>query len=210
MSNEPINFQFDGDENAAHTIVLAHGAGAAMDSPFMNEMAGELAKTGLRVARFEFPYMAKRRIDGKKRGPDRAPVLIEFYGDVVCQLGGSEKLIIGGKSMGGRIASMVADDLGVAGLVCLGYPFHPPEKPENLRTEHLKTLNTPTLICHGTRDPFGSPDEIAGYVLSDRIGLHWVEDGEHDFKPRKRSGRTQSRNIADAALAIAEFTKTLV
>jgi predicted alpha/beta-hydrolase family hydrolase len=210
MSNEPINFQFDGDENAAHTIVLAHGAGAAMDSPFMNEMAGELAKAGLRVARFEFPYMAKRRMDGKKRGPDRAPVLIEFYGDVVRQLGGSEKLIIGGKSMGGRIASMVADDLGVAGLVCLGYPFHPPEKPENLRTEHLETLNTPTLICHGTRDPFGSPDEIAGYVLSDRIGLHWVEDGEHDFKPRKRSGRTQSRNIADAALAIAEFTKTLV
>jgi predicted alpha/beta-hydrolase family hydrolase len=210
MSNEPINFQFDGDENAAHTIVLAHGAGAAMDSPFMNEVAGELAKAGLRVARFEFPYMAKRRIDGKKRGPDRAPVLIEFYGNVVRQLGHPEKLIIGGKSMGGRIASMVADDLDVAGLVCLGYPFHPPGKSENLRTEHLKTLNTPTLICHGTRDPFGAPDEIAGYALSDRIGLHWVEDGEHDFKPRKRSGRTQSQNIADAALAIAEFAKTLV
>ncbi|NIY76260.1 alpha/beta hydrolase [Thalassospira sp. HF15] len=205
-----MRFQFDGDENATHTIVLAHGAGAAMDSPFMNEMVGELAKAGLRVVRFEFPYMAKRRIDGKKRGPDRAPVLIEFYGDVVRQLGGPEKLIIGGKSMGGRIASMVADDLGVAGLVCLGYPFHPPGKPENLRTEHLETLSTPTLICHGTRDPFGKPNEIAGYTLSDHIGLHWVEDGEHDFKPRKSSGRTQSQNIAEAALAIAQFAKARV
>ena len=207
MSTDPINFQFDGDESAKQTIVLAHGAGAPMDSPFMNDMASELARHGLRVARFEFPYMAKRRIDGKKRGPDRAPVLIEYYGEVVRQLGRPEKLIIGGKSMGGRIASMVADDLGVAGLACLGYPFHPPGKPENLRTEHLKTLKTPSLICHGTRDPFGKPDEIAGYELSDRITLHWVEDGEHDFKPRKSSGRTQSQNIADAAATISRFAK---
>lgn len=207
MSNDSISFQFDGDENAAHTIVLAHGAGAAMDSPFMNEMAGELAKAGLRAVRFEFPYMAKRRVDGKKRGPNRAPELIDCYGEVVRALGAPEKLIIGGKSMGGRIASMVADDLGVAGLVCLGYPFHPPGKPENLRTEHLKTLNTPALICHGTRDPFGAPDEIAGYALSERIGLHWVEDGDHDFKPRKSSGRSQSQNIADTAAEISRFVK---
>jgi predicted alpha/beta-hydrolase family hydrolase len=209
VNADPIHFQFDGDEKADLTIALAHGAGAAMDSPFMNEMAGELAKAGLRVARFEFPYMAKRRIDGKKRGPDRAQVLIEYYGDVVRQLDRAEKLIIGGKSMGGRIASMVADDLGVAGLVCLGYPFHPPGKPEKLRTEHLKTLRTPTLICHGTRDPFGKPDEIARYDLSACIRLHWVEDGEHDFKPRKSSGRTQSQNIANAATTIAQFAGSL-
>ena len=207
MSNDPISFQFDGDENAAHTIVLAHGAGAAMDSPFMNDMVRQLAKAGLRVVRFEFPYMAKCRRDGKKRGPDRAPVLIAFYGEVVRQLGRPEKLIIGGKSMGGRIASMVADDLGVAGLVCLGYPFHPPGKPENLRTEHLKTLNTPTLICHGTRDPFGTPDEIAGYGLSEAIAMHWVADGDHDFDARKKSGHTQEGNIIDAAAAIAVFAK---
>lgn len=209
MSTDTIDFQFDGDESAKQTIVLAHGAGAPMDSPFMNDMASELARHGLRVARFEFPYMAKRRIDGKKRGPDRAPVLTGVYGDVVRQLGEPEKLIIGGKSMGGRIASMVADDLGVGGLVCLGYPFHPPGKPENLRTEHLKALRTPALICHGTRDPFGRPDEIAGYGLSDRIGLHWVEDGEHDFKPRKSSGRTQNQNIVDAAAAISGFAQSL-
>lgn len=207
VSTDPVTFQFDGDEHAALTIVLAHGAGAPMDSPFMNEMVAALTRHEFRVARFEFPYMAKRREDGKKRGPDRAPVLLDCYSAVVEQLGDREKLIIGGKSMGGRIASMVADELGVAGLVCLGYPFHPPGKPENLRTEHLETLRTPTLICHGTRDPFGNPDEIAGYALSEAIDLHWVEDGEHDFKPRKKSGRTQGQNIADAATAIDQFAK---
>jgi len=209
QTETPIPFLFDGNEKAGLTIALAHGAGAPMDSPFMNEMAGALAAGGLRVARFEFPYMAKRRVDGKKRGPDRAAVLLPFLGEVVRQLGGPENLILGGKSMGGRMASMVADDLGVAGLVCLGYPFHPPGKPENLRTEHLASLGTPALICHGTRDPFGKPDEIAGYDLSKTIGLHWVEDGEHDFKPRKSSGRTQSQNIIEAAGAISDFARKL-
>ena len=209
MSSEPIEFIFDGDENASLTIVLAHGAGAPMDSPFMNEMAAELAGHGWRVARFEFPYMAKRRLDGKKRGPDRAPVLEAFWADVVKTLGTPSNLVIGGKSMGGRIASMVADDLGVAGLVCLGYPFHPPAKPENLRTDHLTGLKTPALICHGTRDPFGRPDEVAGYDLSHAIDMHWVEDGDHDFKPRKSSGRTQSQNISDAAVAISDFANKI-
>jgi len=209
MSNEQIDFLFDGDDSAKLTIVLAHGAGAPMDSPFMTEMAENLADLGWRVARFEFPYMAKRRVDGKKRGPDRAPVLLEFFSKVIDQLGDPKHLIIGGKSMGGRMASMVADELGVAGLVCLGYPFHPPGKPENLRTDHLVGLKTPALICHGTRDPFGKPDEVAGYGLSDAIKLHWVDDGEHDFKPRKSSGRTQSQNITDAAKAISDFAKSV-
>jgi hypothetical protein len=208
MAQGSIHILINGSEGAEYTIVLAHGAGAPMDSPFMDAIADALAQAGLRVARFEFPYMAKRRVDGKKRGPDRAPVLVAFYGEVVRQLGGPENLIIGGKSMGGRIASMVADDLGVAGLVCLGYPFHPPGKPQNLRTEHLKSLKTPALICHGTRDPFGSPDEIAGYGLSEQIGLHWVADGNHDFAARKKSGHTQEGNIAEAAAAIAAFART--
>jgi uncharacterized protein len=123
-------FLFDGPKNADRTIVLAHGAGAPMDSDFMNVIASGLAKSGLRVARFEFPYMVKRREDGRRRPPDCAPVLLESYLQVVAELG-PENLIIGGKSMGGRIASMVAGAAGVAGLVCLGYPFHPPGKPEN-------------------------------------------------------------------------------
>ncbi|WP_417810746.1 alpha/beta family hydrolase [Thalassospira alkalitolerans] len=200
-----IDFLFCGPEDAALTIILAHGAGAAMDSPFMNEISAGLAACGYRVARFEFPYMAKRRLDGKKRGPDRAPVLIDTFAQVVAQLGNPESLIIGGKSMGGRIASMVGDDLGVRGVVCLGYPFHPPGKPENLRTEHLKGMKTPILICHGTRDPFGTPDEVAGYGLSDAVTLHWVADGNHDFDVRKKSGRTQADSIRDAVAAIADF-----
>lgn len=207
-----LNFQFDGDETCDRTIVLAHGAGAAMDSPFMNEMAGELVKASLRVVRFEFPYMAKRRIDGKKRGPDRAPVLIATWQNVVDQirtLNPQGKIVIGGKSMGGRIASMVADDLGVAGLVCLGYPFHPVGKPDKLRTDHLKGLVTPTLIAQGTRDPFGTQDEVAGFDLSGAISFYWVADGNHDFVPRKKSGETPQGNIAAAGKAIDGFLRRL-
>ena len=199
MTTYEIPFLFDGDEKAGLTIALAHGAGAPMDSPFMNEMSGALAAGGLRVARFEFPYMAKRRVDGKKRGPDRAAVLLPFLGEVVRQLGGPENLILGGKSMGGRMASMVADDLGVAGLVCLGYPFHPPGKPENLRTEHLASLVTPALICHGTRDPFDKsyPTRSPGMICQRRsrcIGLRTANMISSRAKvPAGRKARTLSR-----------------
>src|SRR5436309_860369 len=154
MDRKP-EFLFDGSPSASRTIALAHGAGAAMDSPFMNAFAAGLASAGLRVARFEFPYMAEMRQTGKRRPPDREPVLRETWLQVVNLLGRAG-LIIGGKSMGGRIASMIADEAGVAGLVCLGYPFHPTGKPDRLRVAHLKTLRTPTLILQGRRDPFSS------------------------------------------------------
>ena len=201
-------FEFDGPESAAHVLVLAHGAGAPMDSPFMNEFAAGLAATGVRVARFEFPYMAARRRDGKRRGPDRPDVLLETWRTVIAELGPT-RLVVGGKSLGGRIASMVADDSGVTGLVCLGYPFHPPGKPEKMRTAHLAELATPTLVCQGTRDPFGTPQDVAGYELSPAIRLHWLEDGDHSFKPRKRSGRTEAQNLAEAVTVTAEFIAAL-
>ena len=179
------------------TFVLAHGAGAPMDSASMQFFAEGLAERGFRVARFEFPYMRARRTDGKRRGPDRAPVLINTWMQVIEQLGDA-RLVIGGKSMGGRIASMVADEANVAGLVCLGYPFHPPGKPEKLRTEHLRDLQTPTLILQGTRDPFGKPEEVDGYDLSSQIRVVWLEDGDHSFKPRKKSGRTEEQNWTEA------------
>ncbi len=124
-------------------------------------------------------------------------------------------LIIGGKSMGGRVASMVADDLyaagKIAGLLCLGYPFHPPAKPEQLRTKHLVDLKTPTLICQGTRDEFGTRDEVQGYTLSDRIKILWLEDGDHDLKPRKSvSGFSTADHLKTLAEAVAEWAKTLV
>lgn len=200
----PIGFVFDGSRKAPWTIALAHGAGAGMDTPFMQSFAEGLASREFRVARFEFPYMAARRTTGKKRPPDRLPALMDAWREVIGTLG-TDRLIIGGKSMGGRIASMVADESVVAGLVCLGYPFHPAGKRDQLRVEHLRTIKTPTLILQGTRDPFGTEDEAAIYALSPAIKLHWLADGDHDLKPRKASGRTHEENVAEALAVILEF-----
>lgn len=186
-------FLFDGPKNTDKTLLLAHGAGMPMDAGFMNLLAADLADRGLRMARFEFPYMIKRRDDGKRRPPDRVPVLLETYLCIVAELG-PENLVVGGKSMGGRIASMVADEAGVAGLICLGYPFHPPGKPGKLRVEHLAELKTPALILQGERDPFGKRDEVEGYTLSKSISVDFIPDGDHDLKLRKNSGRTCEEN----------------
>ncbi len=199
----------DGAEGAPRTLVLAHGAGAPMDSPYMAYFAERLAGPALRVVRFEFPYMRARREGGGRKPPDREAVLLETWREVVRTLGKPEETIIGGKSMGGRMASMVADELGVRGLVCLGYPFHAPGRPEKPRIEHLRDLRTPALIVQGTRDPFGSPDEVAGYGLAEGIRVRWLEDGDHDLKPRKTSGRTQ-RELWDEAIAVLrEFVAEL-
>jgi predicted alpha/beta-hydrolase family hydrolase len=197
---------FDGPTAAARTIALAHGAGAAMDTPFMTFFARSLADHGYRVARFEFPYLASFRETGKKRPPDREPVLRATWLRVV-ELLGHERLVIGGKSMGGRIASLIADKARVTGLVCLGYPFHPVGKPDTLRVEHLRSLETPTLIVQGERDPFGDRDEVAKYKLSAAIRVAWIDDGDHGLKPRKASGRTEEQNWQAAVEEIATFLK---
>lgn len=111
--------------------------------------------------------------------------------------------------MGGRIASMIADEISAAGLVCLGYPFHPPGKPEKLRTEHLVNLRTPSLFCQGERDAFGSRGDVAGYNLSPAIRLEWLGDGDHSFKPCKRSGRNLEQNLTQAATAVSDFIYSL-
>lgn len=193
-----------GPRDAAKVLVLAHGAGAPMDSLFMNAIAEGLAAHGVRVLRFEFPYMAARR-HGKGGPPDREPILRATWAAVVAALGGGEQLYIGGKSMGGRIASLVADELRVRGLVCLGYPFHPPGQLEKLRTAHLATLLTPTLIVQGERDPFGTRQEVEGYSLSPAIEVHFLGDGDHSFEPRKRSGRSTEENWQEAVERIAGF-----
>ncbi|HET6452399.1 MAG TPA: alpha/beta family hydrolase [Spirochaetia bacterium] len=183
------------------TIVLAHGAGAAMDSAFMNDVAGGLARASFRVARFEFPYMQKKRETGARTRPDVPAVLEATWMKVVAQLGEPSRIVIGGKSMGGRIASMVADRAGVRGLLCLGYPFHPAGAPGKLRVSHLKDLKTPTLFLQGERDALGSRDEIAGYELAPAIRVLYLPDGDHSFKPRASSGATYRGNIE---LAIRE------
>ena len=209
----PPRFLLDGPAKADCTVLLGHGAGAAMDSPGMNRLADALAGVGLRVARFEFAYMAARR-DGDRKPPPRAETLCPEYEAAVAALAAKGPLVIGGKSMGGRVASLVADGLqsrgAIAGLLCLGYPFHPVDKPRQLRTAHLATLRTPTLIVQGTRDPFGTRDEVATYRLSRAIEILWLEDGDHDLKPRKAvSGHTAAEHLATMAAAVAAWTAGL-
>jgi uncharacterized protein len=195
-------FLIDGPKTAAKSFLFAHGAGALMDSTFMQRVAaGVAAASGIRVIRFEFPYMQRRRETGKGGAPDPPRVLMQSYRDAIDQAGGGSKLVIGGKSLGGRIASMVADEAKVLGLVCLGYPFHPPGQPEKTRTKHLENLRTPTLILQGARDSFGLPEDVTAYKLSPAIRIEWLEDGDHSFKPRVRSGRTETGNL-DAAIAL--------
>lgn len=188
-------------------VLFAHGAGAPMDSDFMNQMTNLLVASGLGVARFEFPYMAQRRQGGSKRPPNSMPQLLDAFRAQVADLGPADRLIIGGKSMGGRVATLLADELGVAGAFCLGYPFHPAGKPDKTRTQHLQDLQTPTLICQGTRDTLGNQEEVAEYSLSKQVSLHWLEDGNHDLKPRVKSGFTHAQHMQAAAVAVASFAR---
>jgi predicted alpha/beta-hydrolase family hydrolase len=209
MPTSAPSLRFDGPEHARDRVALAHGAGAGMDEPMLATVAAGLAARGIRVARFEFPYMAKRRVDSVRRGPDRAPVLLETWRSAIVALGDPATLVIGGKSMGGRMASRVADEVGARGLVCLGYPFHPPRQPDRVRTAHLAAIQTPTLVVQGTRDPFGTPADVAGYRLAPSIRVHWIDDGDHSLVPRKASGRTKREAWEEAVEAVAAFLLSL-
>jgi uncharacterized protein len=214
MPNVPLVMPDDawlvnGSNAAPVVLVLAHGAGAPMDSPFLKLIAEGVGGAEVRVVRFEFPYMAARRTSTSRRAPDREAALVESWYGVLAKLGKVARLVIGGKSLGGRIASMIADDVGAAGLVCLGYPFHTPGNPQRTRIKHLENLRTPALILQGTRDIFGRPGEIAQYRLSQKIQMVWIEDGDHSFKPTKRSGRTESQNLAEAIAQVRRFLSGL-
>ncbi|MGB3503278.1 MAG: alpha/beta family hydrolase [Mesorhizobium sp.] len=206
-----LNIIYDGPADAPATIILGHGAGAPMDSDWMTNVAGKLASRGLRVARFEFGYMAARR-QGLRPPPSPANKLIGEYLGVIAGVERAGKLFIGGKSMGGRMASMIAqkefDKSEIAGLVCLGYPFHPPGQPQKLRTDHLEPMTVPSLVCQGERDPFGTRDEVATYPLPASMRVEWLTDGDHDLKPRKASGATFDGNLDQAADAIRAFIAT--
>ncbi|ODT72146.1 MAG: alpha/beta hydrolase [Pelagibacterium sp. SCN 63-23] len=208
-------FIIDGPDDAQVTVLLAHGAGAPMDSAAMTALAGTLADRGLRVARFEFAYMAARRSGDGRKPPPRAERLLPEYLAALDDLGAvNGRLVIGGKSMGGRVASMVAEESHAAGrisgLLCLGYPFHPPGKPEQLRTAHLAALRCPTLICQGTRDIFGTREEVATYALSPSIELLWLADGDHDLKPRKAiSGFSAADHLRTLAEAVRDWSGRL-
>ena len=196
----------NGPDTAPATLLLAHGAGAPMDSPFMETIASGLGERGWRVLRFEFPYMARQRLSGRRSAPDRQPKLLDCFREQVALAAGRAPLLIGGKSMGGRMASLLVDELapaGVCGCLCLGYPFHPPGKPEQLRTEHLAVLQSPTLILQGERDSFGKRAEVESYSLSQQLELAWLPSGDHSFKPTRSSGLNEADNLA-AAVALSD------
>jgi predicted alpha/beta-hydrolase family hydrolase len=200
------------------TLLLAHGSGAAMDSPFLERMTKALVAEGLAVARFEFAYMAKRRIDGKKPLPPAAEKLVAEYRYAIRQLLETDEIVhpilIAGKSLGGRVAVMAgatdlaSPDLGpIAGVAVFGYPLHPTGTPEKLRLSPLIDCKLPLLIAQGDRDDFGNRAEFEALDLPPAIEIVWLEDGSHDFGPRGQSGATLSGNIAAAASAVAAFAK---
>jgi len=204
----------DDARDAAAVLLLAHGSGAPMDSAFMQRMATLIAQRGVTVLRFEFSYMAARRAGGARRPPPRAEALVAEYCEAVAAAAGDAPLLIGGKSLGGRVASLVAgwlhEEGRIVGLVCLGFPFHPPGQPDRLRIVSLCRTTVPTLICQGERDPFGSRTEVEGYSLPQQVRFFWAIDGNHDLVPRRKSGRTAEDNWMAAADAVASFAGQLV
>lgn len=201
----------------APLLLLAHGAGAPMDSLFMNLLAEAMADNGVGVVRFEFPYMAQRREGGSKRPAPKAETLIEVFCEHVSAVASacSGPVVIGGKSMGARISSMLVSGLSktdvlsssVLGAVGFGFPFHAPGKPAGKRVDHLKDVQLPVHIIQGTRDPFGKPVDVEGYSFSDTVSCDWLDSADHDFKPLKASGLTQAQCIQRAASIAASFIK---
>ncbi|WP_158969957.1 alpha/beta family hydrolase [Paraglaciecola sp. L3A3] len=192
------------------TFVFAHGAGAGQDSEFMQYMAEQLAMRNINVVRFNFAYMQLALELGKRRPPDRADKLLAHFNQVLSELDTDLPIFIGGKSMGGRMASMLLEESKAKGCICMGYPFHPPAKTEKLRTEHLADITKPMLILQGERDTFGSREEVVNYPLSKQISVRYLVDGDHSFKPRKASGYTLEQNLNIVVKAVEDFIKSQV
>jgi predicted alpha/beta-hydrolase family hydrolase len=196
-------------ERAGITLILAHGAGAPQSSEFMVSFARALAGRGVDTVTFNFPYMEQGR-----RLPDRAAVLETCFRAVVDAARaredlGAGRLVIGGKSLGGRMASHVAAAglPGLAGLVLLGYPLHPPGKPEQLRATHLARIKEPMLFVQGSRDAFGTPGELAPILepLGPAASVYVVEGGDHSFAVPKRGPVSQPEVFARVQDAIARW-----
>lgn len=193
--------------NPKAQFIFAHGAGAGSDSEFMQDMASKLASKGIQVGLFDFEYMQIAKTTNKRRPPDRAPKLLAYFDKVLKSLDFELPLFIGGKSMGGRMASLlVTEQLRcVKGVIVIGYPFHPPGKPEKLRTEHFADMPCPFLILQGERDTFGNQEEILQMDFVIPPVFKFFQDGDHSLKPRKKSGYSENEHRLNAVNATVDF-----
>jgi len=208
--------EYQGPKRGADRAVLfAHGAGADMHAANLTAFADALAAAKIPSLRFNFPYMTAGR-----RSPDRPPALIAAVREAADELGARtklprERIVLGGRSMGGRICSLVVGDADeprpALGLVLLGYPLHPPGRSDQLRVEHFPRIHVPTLFVSGTRDPFGTPDELQQHAraIKGTVRWHWIETGDHSFRPLKASGVTQASALAAAATDVVDFVQSL-
>lgn len=186
-------------------FIFAHGAGANKDSDFMRDMTIALLELNIQVVRFDFPYMLKAVETGKRYPPNKMSVLQDDFANIITRRDRSLPLFIGGKSMGGRVATMLNDYNEVNGIICFGYPFHPPGKPEKKRTSHLYDFDSPLLILQGERDTFGKKSEIDSYQLPDSIDIIYLTSADHSFKPLKSSQLTLGQHIQSAAKSTLDF-----
>lgn len=209
-------YELEGPKRGAdRAVLLAHGAGADMHAATLTTVSAALAAAGVPSLRFNFRYRSAGR-----NAPDRAPVLLAALREAAAELARRTKLdparlVLGGRSMGGRMASMavadVDDPLPALGLVLLGYPLHPAGKPDNLRTEHFGRIHTPCLFVSGTRDSLAPRDSLVREIPSipGPVTVHWLESADHGFKPLKASGLTQADSLVDAAGAVVGFVRAL-
>ena len=207
-------------ENPIAQVIFAHGAGADKQHEFMEQITVLFNDANINVLRFNFPYMDKRIALGKRYPPDRMPKLIDCYKKVIDDYLSANSnslglpLFIGGKSMGARVAATLAGDNEIAkyiqGVFCLGYPFHPPKKPEKLRLEPLQNTNKPILIVQGERDTLGSKLDVAEYQIANLCRTVFLADGDHSLKPRVKSGHTHQQHKESAIQAIVTFIQEII
>jgi len=205
-----MNLTWNGSDSASSVLILAHGAGADMNHEYMAYFADKLGSADLAVARFNFRYT-----DEKRRAPDKQPVLEDTYREAVQQVADERSprsLFIGGKSMGGRIGShIVAGGTQADGLLYLGYPLHPPGRPERIRDAHLGDIKAPQLFVEGTRDPFCPLGTLAEVIGKRKLKADVVviDDGDHSLKVRKSSGRSTKQAWDEAIGAIATWIERI-
>ncbi|NYS59958.1 alpha/beta fold hydrolase [Vreelandella salicampi] len=202
----PVTLQ--GEPILGH-LLFAHGAGAGQDSAFMRQFVTSLARCGVQVLTLDFSYMQQMHESGRRRPPPKVDKLVDelaqwcrFVEQVL-----PSPLWVGGKSMGGRVASMLATQQSVAGVIVAGYPFHPARTPEKRRLAHWPQVACPALIIQGERDPLGTRQEVEGYTLPANVNVEWLTEGDHDFKPRRSTGLSQQVLIDEAALLAASFVR---